>query len=65
MSIVVEPIKITCDACTEFLKYSRIMGDGYCGKHGRYAYYKRYRSNGCSKCAKESGLCANCGKKID
>jgi hypothetical protein len=63
--MIVEPIQMTCFACTELLEHSRIMGDGSCNKHGRYAYYKRYHLNGCSLCAKETGLCANCGKKIN
>lgn len=62
--MLVKPIQMTCDECTELLKYSRIMADGSCVKHGRYAYYKRYKINGCSKCVQETNLCANCGKLI-
>jgi hypothetical protein len=57
--------KITCKECTELLKYDRVLGEATCKKHGRYHYSKRYRINKCPHCAKETKLCANCGRVIE
>lgn len=53
-----------CAECKCLPNFSKVMGDGSCEKHGRFAYYESGLKEKCWKCAKEKNICQRCGKEI-
>jgi hypothetical protein len=58
--------KILCPECKSKgkLPERRIMGDGYCKKHGCFAFYEMGLKEQCDNCAEEKKICQRCGKGL-
>jgi len=58
-----EENELLCKKCKK-KKFIRVMGDGYCTKHGVYSFYKVPLRIECIECAKEKSICQGCGNKL-
>ena len=53
-----------CKECSKHKIFNLCRGDGYCDKHGRFAFGNQYMKPLCSQCAREKDICQKCGKKV-
>jgi hypothetical protein len=44
-------------------RFRPILGRGKCEKHG--IYHMSHKNRMCPRCAKEKGVCPDCGKKLN
>lgn len=54
---------IAHEECKKHLMFGgSCMGDGFCEKHGHFAFYNNDLKILCDDCAREKNICQICGK---